>query len=181
MTDKKEHVLVVLGDGGVGKTSIILRYTRNQFSETYEPTLEDNHKATVMYNDQKINLDIADTAGQDDYQSLRSRYMDVGDAFLVVYSVAEPRTLLTAKERLSEIKLLKENNKFKFILVGNKCDIQQRAVPAEDGQGVADQFEGKFLETSAKTNVNIQECFQMIAQMLVGEPEKSEGGCCSIV
>lgn len=180
MTAKDEHVLVVLGDGGVGKTSIILRYTRNQFSETYEPTLEDNTKATIVYNDKKINIDIADTAGQDDYQSLRSRYMDVGDVFLVVYSVAEPRTLLTAKERLSEIKVLKENKKFKFILVGNKCDIQQRAVPAEDGQGVASQFDGMFLETSAKTNVNIQETFQAIAQMLVGEPEKPDGGCCNV-
>ena len=168
--------LVVLGDGGVGKTSIILRYTRNQFSEQYEPTLEDNYKATIeLQNGQKLDIDIADTAGQDDYKSLRDRYMDVGNAFLIVYSVTDARTLNTAKERLSEIKTLKENN-FKFLLVGNKCDMPSRNVTFDDGKKVAEEFGGKFMETSAKKVININEAFQEIG-MLLNQTEQVSGGC----
>ena len=167
--------LVVLGDGGVGKTSIIVRYTRNQFSDAYEPTLEDNYKATVELPDKtKLEIDIADTAGQDDYKSLRDQYISEGSAFLVVYSVTNPNSLNIVKEMLSEIKTLKDN-KFKFVLLGNKCDLE-RSVPYDDGKRVADEFGGKFLETSAKKVINITEAFQEVAMMLT-QSEKAEGGC----
>lgn len=168
--------LVVLGDGGVGKTSIILRYTRNQFSETYEPTLEDNYHASVMLDSGPFEMDIADTAGQDDYKSLRDRYMSTGDIFLIVYSVTEPRTLTTAKEMLNQIKVIKEDN-FKFLLAGNKCDIPNRQVTFDDGYAVAEEFGGHFLETSAKKVINIDEAFKEIAHMLKKDDNSADVGC----
>ena len=179
---KKPPVLVVLGDGGVGKTSIVLRYTRNQFSETYEPTLEDNYKASVLMDDgTNFEIDIADTAGQDDYISLRDRYMDVADAFLVVYSITESRSLKTAESLLEQISTLRENKPFKFLLAGNKCDLSQRKVTPEDGKTLADKYHGQFLETSAFKRINIDESFKALAKML-SQTEQVDTGCnCKIV
>ena len=180
MSGNPNPILVVVGDGGVGKTSIIIRYTRNQFTENYEPTLEDNYKAQIDLADgKKLEIDVADTAGQDDYKSLRDRYIDTGDIFLVVYSVAESRTLHTAQERLEEIKTIKGEN-FKFILCGNKSDIPNRNVTFEDGKNLASQYHGAFLETSAKKGTNITEAFQEIGNLLTKSNQKAEGGCCRI-
>ena len=170
--------LVVVGDGGVGKTSLIIRYTRNSFTENYEPTLEDNYKATIDLGDQKVEVEIADTAGQDEYKSLRDRYVDQGKVFLVVYSIADSRTLSTAKEILNDIKTLKESD-FKFVLVGNKSDVTNRNVPFDDGKAVAKEFGGAFFETSAKKDINVTETFKEIGKLLIGGDEK-DGGCCRI-
>ena len=171
--------LVVVGDGGVGKTSVIIRYTKDKFTENYEPTLEDNYKAQIQTADGKtLDIEIADTAGQDDYQSLRDKYIETGDVFLVVYSVAEQRTLQKAKEILNSIKAIK--NTFKFILIGNKVDVPNRSVTFEDGKSLATELNGKFLETSAKTGTNVKAAFQEIGSLLQTENKQSEGGCCRI-
>ena len=173
-------MLVVVGDGGVGKTSIIIRYTRDQFTENYEPTLEDNYTATIETSDgKKTEIEIADTAGQDDYKSLRDRYLDSGDIFLVVYSVTDQRTLSAAEDRIKEIQSMKGEN-IKFVLAGNKCDLTNRVIPFDDGKNLANKYHGVFLETSAKTKTNINEVFQEIAHLLNNDTKKSEGGCCRI-
>jgi len=178
MSKKEAPVLVVLGDGGVGKTSIVLRFIRDQFSQTYEPTLEDNYKTKVLLdNGSTLDIDIADTAGQDDYISLRDRYMDIADAFLVVYSITDNRSLTTAESLLQQISTLRENKPFKFLLAGNKCDLAaNRKVTQEDGKSLADKYHGRFLETSAFKRLNIDEAFKDLARMLV-QTEATDVGC----
>ena len=174
--------LVVLGDGGVGKTSLIVRYTRNQFSEAYEPTLEDNYEASIEMPDKsKLEIQIADTAGQDDYKSLRDKYLELGDVFFIVFSLTDQRSLQTAREMLNDIKTIKEG-KLKFVLLGNKSDLQNRVVTFDDGKKVADDFKGKYLETSAKNNTNVTEAFQEAGLLLTQNDKQtsSGGGCCRI-
>lgn len=178
----KPPKLVVVGDGGVGKTSIIVRYTRDNFNEGYEPTLEDHYQANITCEDGTIlQLEIADTAGQEDYKALRDKFMSEGDAFLVVYSIIDSRSLQMAESLLEQIQLLKENEPFKFVLCGNKCDMEaQRQVPKPDGKNLADKYQGVFLETSALSKQNINEAFQQIGKLLKEKDGKAEGGCCEV-
>lgn len=180
----KKPKLVVVGDGGVGKTSIIVRYTRGQFSEGYEPTLEDNYQANINFPDgTTLQIEIADTAGQEDYKALRDKFMAEGDAFLVVYSITDSRSLQMADTLLEQIKLLRdEDGSFKFILAGNKCDMEpQRQVSKADGKALADKYGGKFMETSALSQINISEAFQALGKLLQSnDANKSDGGCCNV-
>ncbi|KAH0790510.1 RAP1B, member of RAS oncogene family [Histomonas meleagridis] len=186
MSEKKPK-LVVAGDGGVGKTSIIVRYTKDQFSEGYEPTLEDNYHAKIeLENKEVLEIEIADTAGQEDYKALRDKFMAEGDAFLIVYSIIDARSIQMADTLLEQISVLHEGDDFKFVLAGNKCDKEsKRQVTQEEGQDLAKKYHGVFLETSALSAINIQEVFQQIGKMLTAPPKepeapKAEGSCCVI-
>ena len=171
-------ILVVIGDGGVGKTSIILRYTENKFEEGYIPTLEDHYTAAAKADGKEVTFDVADTAGQDDFKSLRDQYMQTGDIFMVVYSVCEPKSLKTAETLLDSIYANKQMNSFNFILVGNMCDRTNRMVSLEDAKEVAKKYNGEVIETSAKSNINIEEAFSKLAAMTLKKEEA--GGCCEI-
>lgn len=176
--------LVIVGDGGVGKTSIITRYIKDKFTQGYEPTLEDNYTTKIKISDtETLEVEIADTAGQEDYKPLRDKYMVEGELFFVVYSIIDARSLQMAENLLEQIKSLKEGEPFKFILIGNKCDLtDQRSVPQIDGQNLANKFGGKFFETSALSKQNIDEVFRTIGKLYLEKGSKSEtGGCCIIV
>ena len=181
--------LVVVGDGGVGKTSIIIRYTRDQFSPGYEPTLADNYSANIDLDDgTTLQVDIADTAGQEDYSALRDKFMAEGDVFLVVYSITESRSLEMAETLLEQIACLNDT-KFKFVLAGNKCDLEgQRQVVQADAKALADKHGGTFIETSAKDKIGIQEAFKEIGRLLTQNTAKGgkkagkegETSCCTV-
>ena len=171
-------VLVVLGDGGVGKTSIILRFTNDKFEEGYIPTLEDHYQTTVkLSNGETVDFDVADTAGQDDFQSLRDQYMVTGDIFMVVFSLCDSKTLKTAENLLKNIKSLRQNAPFKFLLVANMCD-RECTVSFDDAKRLAESFGGDVIQTSAKTNVGISASFEKLAELFTAK-EKA-GGCCRI-
>lgn len=181
MTQKPK--LVVVGDGGVGKTSIIVRYVKDTFTQGYEPTLEDNYSTKIKVDDNHdLEVEIADTAGQEDYSALRDKYMQTGDMFFVVYSITEARSLQMAEVLLEQIKTLKEGEPIKFVLIGNKCDLEeQRSVAKADGKALADKFGGLFYETSARTRQNIDTVFQEIAKSYENAGTESSGnGCCNI-
>lgn len=179
-TNEPLPVLVFLGDGGVGKTSLIIRYKRNTFVENYDPTLAENHNASIKLDDKTIDVSIADTAGQDEYKSLRDHYIDKGDVFIIVFSLTEMRTLTKAKETLIEIKMMKEEN-FKLILVGNKCDIPNRQIAYDDGSALAKEFNGIFIEASAKKDVNVELIFKTAANLLVNENIEEANCTCLLI
>lgn len=190
MSTAKRPKLVVVGDGGVGKTSIIVRYTRDQFSQGYEPTLADNYLANIeLAGGGTMQVDIADTAGQEDYKPLRDRFMAEGDVFLVVYSITESSSLEMADELLEQISVLRENEPIKFVLAGNKCDLDAaRQVSKTDAKAVADRYKGIFIETSAMNKTGITEAFQEIGRLLSQKDGKKSGGksdggstgCCNV-
>ena len=170
--------LTIVGDGGVGKTSIVIRYVQNKFSNDYYPTLEDNYTVNIKMNDGSyVEMQIADTAGQEEYRTLRDKYLDNGDVFLVVYSITDSRSLQTAQSMIEEISLIKEGEPFSFILVGNKCDLEtQRQVPKYDGESLAKRHGGFFFEASAMTHENIDEIFTRIAYLATAD-NGDQAGC----
>eukprot|EP00669_Euglena_mutabilis_P001216 TRINITY_DN11522_c0_g1_i1.p1 TRINITY_DN11522_c0_g1~~TRINITY_DN11522_c0_g1_i1.p1 ORF type:complete len:201 (+),score=38.92 TRINITY_DN11522_c0_g1_i1:37-639(+) len=159
--------LVLLGEAGVGKSSIVLRLIKGEYLEFQHSTVGASFfRHSVACNGQTIQFDIWDTAGQERYKSLASMYYRGAAAALVVYEITSRESFERAKYWVRELTLNSSPN-IVIALAGNKCDLQdQRRVPLEDALTYAAENNVLHLETSAKTAVNISEAFQEIAAKL---------------
>lgn len=166
-TNMFQFKLVLLGDSAVGKSSLVLRFVKGQFHEYQESTIGAAFLTqTVVVDDTTVKFEIWDTAGQERYHSLAPMYYRGAPAAIVVYDITYPETFARAKSWVKELQR-QANPNIVIALVGNKLDLaSKRAVPAEDAQAYADENNLLFMETSAKTGVNVNEVFQAIAQKL---------------
>jgi len=152
--------IVILGDGGVGKSCITIQLTQNIFVSEYDPTVENSYRKQVVVDDEPMMLDILDTAGQEDYSILRDQYIRTGQGFLIVYSITSAVTFKGVPDLRQKILGVKDEQEYPMILVGNKCDLEkERSVTVAEGQELAKSFSIPFFETSAKARINIEECF----------------------
>ena len=178
----KKFSVCMLGSGGVGKTSITLQFTRGEFSETYIPTIEDEFQKNLKVNNETVQLEIIDTAGQDDFKDLRHRYIKECDAFIFVYSVDDPDSLTFISSIFQDCKA---NSEFpKVVVMGNKSDLFDKKVDLESVKKIASDWGNPpIFESSAKTNKNINQAFETIAKILLGQnlSQNSNEGCCSII
>jgi small GTP-binding protein len=167
--------LVVVGDGGVGKTCIIIRYIRDMFSEVYDPTLEAHYQSEVTLADGRtIAIQITDTAGQEDFASLRDLCMTEGNLFLIVFSVTDFKSLRLADELLERLTMVKDRQT-QFVLAGNKVDLEkQRQVAHADAEAIAAKYKGPFIECSALTRQGVKEVFQELARLWIERPRKKK-------
>lgn len=157
--------LVMLGDGGVGKTALVIQLCLHKFVETYDPTIEDSYRKQVILDDQSTSLEVMDTAGQDEFDSLRDMWIRDGEGFFLVYSITQRMSFARVKQYFSEIVSIKDGEPFGAILVGNKIDQNsQRQVLAEEGQALADEWGIPFFETSAKMDINTDTAFRTLAR-----------------
>jgi small GTP-binding protein len=178
--------LVVVGDGRVGKTCIIVQLVRDTFIEDYTPTLEAHYKADInLGNGETLPVEITDAAGQEDFVALRDLSMGNGDLFLIVYSVTEFKSLGLADELGERIRSMKKGP-LNFVFAGNKCDLaEERQVTGADAKAIADKYRAKFIETSAVTRQGINEVFLKIARLWNEQlrhvqrkkGEADDGGC----
>eukprot|EP01096_Ripella_sp_DP13-Kostka_P012081 TRINITY_DN4976_c1_g1_i1.p1 TRINITY_DN4976_c1_g1~~TRINITY_DN4976_c1_g1_i1.p1 ORF type:complete len:200 (-),score=99.76 TRINITY_DN4976_c1_g1_i1:247-846(-) len=160
--------VVVLGDGGVGKSCVTIQFTQNHFVREYDPTIENSYRKQVNLGEETMMLDILDTAGQEEYSVMRDQYINSGQGFLLVYSVTTRRTFETVAELREKILQVKEKTNFPMVLVGNKCDLEkERQVSTEDGKEQASKWSIPFFETSAKARINIEECFMSLVELVV--------------
>eukprot|EP00127_Corallochytrium_limacisporum_P004523 Clim_evm23s166 gene=Clim_evmTU23s166 len=114
---------VVVGDGAVGKTSLLICYTTNKFPTEYVPTVFDNYAVTVMIRDEPYTLGLFDTAGQEDYDRLRPLSYPQTDVFLVCFSVVDPSSFENVKEKwVPEIRHNCPHTP--FLLIGTKSDLR---------------------------------------------------------
>jgi len=158
--------VAVLGDGGVGKTALAVQFTLNCFVETYDPTIEDAYRKQLVVDNRMCYVEVIDTAGQEEYATLRDQWVREGQGFILVYSIASRATF----ERLEVFRsaMLKvKRQKPVFMLVGNKCDKQyEREVSRDEGAQLARTFGCDFLETSAKTATNVERLFTTLVRLL---------------
>jgi len=156
------HKIIMTGSGGVGKSAMTLQFMYDEFIEDYEPTKADSYRKEVEVGGEKCQVDILDTAGQEDYAAIRDNYFRCGEGFLCLYSVCEPESFSSAqdfREQILRVKGETEEN-IPFILVANKIDlVDKRQVSTEEGQARADQWKVPYIETSAKTKQNVDKCF----------------------
>lgn len=137
--------------------------------------MEDSYRKQLTVDDHEYLLDIFDTAGQEDFSAVRDQYMRTGDGFLCVYSVVlEPS--FTAVQRFYEhICRVKDMETLPFLMVGNKCDlVESRVITTEQGQALAKELAVEFMETSAKTRLNVDEMFIHIVRQIVAFKAKGK-------
>lgn len=151
----------MVGSGGVGKSALTLQFMYEEFVEDYEPTKADSYKKRLILDGREVQVDILDTAGQEDYAAIRDNYFRSGDGFLCVFSITELESLTAAQELREQILRVKNDDKnIPFLLVGNKADLQERRVVTEEmARSQAEQWQVRYVETSAKTRFNVNEVF----------------------
>eukprot|EP00056_Hartaetosiga_gracilis_P018465 m.10945 g.10945 ORF g.10945 m.10945 type:complete len:189 (-) comp6770_c0_seq1:240-806(-) len=167
-----EYKLVVVGSGGVGKSALTIQLIQQHFVTEYDPTIEDSYRKQVTIDGETCLLDILDTAGQEDYSAMRDQYMREGEGFLLVYSIDQRDSFEEIEGFREQITRVKDTDNVPMLLVGNKCDVEQREVPKSEAMDRAKEFGIPFMETSAKRRINVEDSFYG----LVREIRRFKGG-----
>ncbi|XP_022085976.1 cell division control protein 42 homolog [Acanthaster planci] len=178
---------VLIGDGAVGKTSLVVSYTTNGYPLQYVPTAFDNYSVVVRVDRKPIKIQICDTAGQDDFDSLRPLCYPQTDVFLLCFSVVSPTSFHNILEKwLPEVR--RHNPKTPIILVGTQCDLrtdvnvlidlakyQERPITEEEAIYRAQRINAvSYVECSALTQHNLKDVFDTViltALQFTGPPK----------
>lgn len=181
---------VVVGDGAVGKTCLLISYTTNAFPGEYIPTVFDNYSATVMVDGRPINVGLWDTAGQEDYDRLRPLSYPQTDVFLLCFSIISPASFENIKTKWHpEIQHHAPN--VPKVLVGTKSDLrgdptmtaqlQQKGlsmITREQAQGMANDIKAaEYLECSALTQEGLKTVFDRAIHCALHKPKPTKKGC----
>jgi len=159
--------LLIIGDSGVGKSSLLVRFADNHFSGNYITTIGVDFKIrTIEIQGERVKLQIWDTAGQERFRTITSTYYRGTHGVIVVYDVTSGESFVNVKRWLHEIDA--NCDVVNRILVGNKNDDPDRKVVlTEDARRFADQMGIQLFETSAKDNINVEEMFRAITQLVL--------------
>ncbi|KAJ2746752.1 AdoMet-dependent rRNA methyltransferase spb1 [Coemansia sp. BCRC 34301] len=157
--------LLLIGDSGVGKSCVLLRFSDDSFTPSFITTIGIDFKIrTIELDGKRIKLQIWDTAGQERFRTITTAYYRGAMGILLVYDVTDERSFNNIENWYKNVEHYASEGVNK-ILIGNKCDIEgSRAVSKESGQKLADELGIKFLETSAKSNTNVDEAFITLAR-----------------
>ena len=159
--------ILMIGDSGVGKSSILHRYANDQFSPNFLPTIGIDYKIKQLAIEDKLGkrtfrLSLWDTAGQERFRNITKQYFRGAHGMVLVYDSTDRTTFDNVENWLSQIDAgdaASPSGSVVLILVANKCDKPNQEVPDEDGQALADERGIRFFKASAKLNINISEIF----------------------
>ncbi|KAG5666582.1 hypothetical protein PVAND_014600 [Polypedilum vanderplanki] len=181
---------VVVGDGAVGKTCLLISYTTNKFPSEYVPTVFDNYAVTVMIGNEPYTLGLFDTAGQEDYDRLRPLSYPQTDVFLVCFSVVSPSSFENVKEKwVPEIRHY--GKKTPFILVGTQVDLRedinildklaknkQKPISTDQAERLGKELKcAKYIECSALTQKGLKDVFDEAILATFDQNTKSSSSC----
>ena len=160
--------LVLIGDASVGKTSLLLRFADDSFEDNYISTVGvDFRFRTVTVDNELVKLQIWDTAGQERFRTITSAYYRGANGVILVYDITNNETFQHVQDWLDEVHKAAGESVTKLV-VGNKADlVQQRQVNESQASQYAQSVNASFIETSAKTAVNVDKSFLIIAKQLV--------------
>lgn len=170
--------LLLIGDSGVGKTCLLFRFSDDAFNTTFISTIGIDFKIkTVELGGKKIKLQIWDTAGQERFHTITTSYYRGAMGIMLVYDITNAKTFDNISKWLRNIDEHANEDVEKMIL-GNKCDMDdKRQVSKERGESIAREHSIPFLETSAKTNINVEKGFMDLAQAILSKtPGKDSDG-----
>jgi len=162
-----EAKIVLLGDTGVGKTSIVVRYVEQRFSSVMSPTIGASFLTkTIIIDGVRVKLQLWDTAGQERFRSLAPMYYRGAAAAVLIYDVASEESFHRVKEWVKELRT-NVFDEILLVIVGNQIDKPYREVSNSDAQEYAHSIGALCVEASAKKNIGIDELFGQIAKQLV--------------
>ncbi|XP_010570303.1 PREDICTED: ras-related protein Rab-7a isoform X1 [Haliaeetus leucocephalus] len=171
MTSRKKVLLkvIILGDSGVGKTSLMNQYVNKKFSNQYKATIgADFLTKEVMVDDRLVTMQIWDTAGQERFQSLGVAFYRGADCCVLVFDVTAPNTFKTLDSWRDEFLIQaspRDPENFPFVVLGNKIDLENRQVTTKRAQAWCYSKNNiPYFETSAKEAINVEQAFQTIAR-----------------
>nr|XP_015806280.2 ras-related protein ORAB-1 [Nothobranchius furzeri] len=168
--------LLLIGDSGVGKSCLLLRFADDTYTESYISTIGVDFKIrTVDMDGKTVKLQIWDTAGQERFRTITSSYYRGAHGIIIVYDVTEQESFNNVKQWLDEIDRYACENVSR-LLVGNKSDlVSKKVVDAASAQDLASSLKIPFLETSAKSSDNVEKAFLTMASE-IHKRLASEGG-----
>ena len=183
MSSRKKVLLkvIILGDSGVGKTSLMNQYVNKKFSNQYKATIgADFLTKEVMVDDRLVTMQIWDTAGQERFQSLGVAFYRGADCCVLVFDVNVAKTFENLDSWRDEFLIQagpKDAENFPFVVLGNKIDLESQRVVSQKRAQAWCQAKGNipYFETSAKEAINVEQAFQTIARnALKQEPDEGE-------
>ncbi|MFT7798677.1 ras-related protein Rab-8A isoform X2 [Arapaima gigas] len=169
--------LLLIGDSGVGKTCVLFRFSEDAFNSTFISTIGIDFKIrTVELDGKKIKLQIWDTAGQERFRTITTAYYRGAMGIMLVYDITNEKSFDNIKNWIRNIEEHASADVEKMVL-GNKCDVNdKRQVSKERGEKLALEYGIKFMETSAKANINVENAFITLARDIKVKMEKKLEG-----
>ncbi|XP_026218121.1 GTP-binding protein Rheb-like isoform X1 [Anabas testudineus] len=156
-----------------GKSSLTIQFVEGQFVDSYDPTIENTFTKMMTVNGQEYNLQLVDTAGQDEYSIFPQSYTIDVDGYILIYSVTSYKSFEVVRVIHEKLLDMVGNVQVPLILVGNKKDLHmERVISFEEGKALAESWNAAFLESSAKENQTAVEVFRR----MILEVEKMEAG-----
>ena len=162
--------LLVIGDSGVGKSSLLLRFADAGFTDSYISTIGVDFKIrTIEIDGKTIKLQIWDTAGQERFRTIVSSYYRGANGVILTYSTTDNDSFIHLDTWRTECELYAPEN-VSIVLCGTKSDdVKNKQVSLEEGKNYAERYNYKFLETSSKSNTNVDEIFIEIAKEVMNK------------
>ncbi|XP_015522532.1 ras-related protein Rab-7a [Neodiprion pinetum] len=181
MASRKKTLLkvIILGDSGVGKTSLMNQYVNKKFSNQYKATIgADFLTKEVMVDGRIVTMQIWDTAGQERFQSLGVAFYRGADCCVLVFDVAAPNTFKSLDSWRDEFLIQAsptDPDNFPFVVLGNKVDLETKAVAGKRAQQWCESKNNiPYFETSAKEAINVEQAFQTIAKNALAQENEVE-------
>ena len=166
--------LLIVGDSNVGKTSLLLQYTDNNYPLQHAATVGVEYKIkNIQYNDYKVKLQIWDTAGQERFHSITNNFFHNADGILFVFDIASYKSFEGVKNWIQEAEDI--GSYYQKLLIGNKSDLKdKRNVSLKEIENYCQEKNINYLETSAKDNVNLKEAFNKIIELIFKDKTDEE-------
>ena len=160
--------VLLLGNSNVGKSSLFLRFVDDMWNDTFVPTIGVDFKIkTFDIDEKKIKMQIWDTAGQERFKNIIASYYRGAHGILLIFDVTDKDSFKNLSNWLIEIEKNASKNVLK-VLIGNKTDLEEkRVITYNQGKEFADTYGLKYIETSAKKNLNVNEAFETLGRELM--------------
>ncbi|EDO15333.1 hypothetical protein Kpol_1011p3 [Vanderwaltozyma polyspora DSM 70294] len=158
--------ILLIGDSGVGKSCLLVRFVDDKFNPSFITTIGIDFKIkTVEINGKKIKLQLWDTAGQERFRTITTAYYRGAMGIILVYDVTDEKTFANIRQWFKTV-TEHANDEAQLLLVGNKSDMDTRAVTYEQGEELSKELGIPFIESSAKNDENVNEIFSTLAKLI---------------
>mmetsp|Transcript_20126 Transcript_20126/g.29936 ORF Transcript_20126/g.29936 Transcript_20126/m.29936 type:complete len:208 (-) Transcript_20126:96-719(-) len=175
--ESKVKKILLIGDSGVGKSSLLLRFCDGSFPECYISSIGvDFKEKTLTVKGEEVPLQVWDTAGQERFRTITSSYYRGSHGVLIVFDISDKGSFENIKDWLQEVNQYGEKDVVK-VLVGNKTDLNsKRVVETELAQQLAKDLQLTYLETSAKNDEGVDQLFNHLTELMISQDQQACAG-----